>query len=877
MKTSQLAPWANLGGALSPKHFASFNVVGIFSHVLPKSLASKLRKLILIGSCWLVTTPVFASFAVTLAWDANPETDLVGYKLSYGTASGAYTNVISTGLVTEISVPNLVEGTTYYFAVAAVNAAGAQSLNSNEVSYSFTTSGTVVPPTVVTTSPTGKTVIYVDSEDPTEWAAALAVDGNPNTFWHTLWNVSNPPVCPHEIQVSLGTEQTINGFGYLPRQDNYLNGTVGQYEFYVSTDGTNWGSPVATGTFPNTHDLKEVRFAQTSAKFIRFRSLADANPGSSVMSVAELNVIQDPVVPPIVVVPQITNQAPVATNESLTVNEDTPLNLVLQGTDTNGDTLTYSLVNSPTRGQLTGVAPNLTYTPAPNDYGTDSLTFVVNDGQVTSAVATVLITILPVNDSPVAIAKTVTTAQNSSVTITLDGSDPEGDLLTGLIVTAPTNGTASVTGRQILYTPGVNYSGDDQITFRLNDGGASSAAATISITVVPPIVVVPQITNQAPVATNESLTVNEDTPLNLVLQGTDTNGDTLTYSLVNSPTRGQLTGVAPNLTYTPAPNDYGTDSLTFVVNDGQVTSAVATVLITILPVNDSPVAIAKTVTTAQNSSVTITLDGSDPEGDLLTGLIVTAPTNGTASVTGRQILYTPGVNYSGDDQITFRLNDGGASSAAATISITVVAPTIVPIVAAVQAPATPITVSVTTPPLPWNTANIGVGQAPGSLLYSQGDFVQTGAGALGGTTDKLNFIYQPLTGDGQITVKISANQKIGYSGISIRESLAPNARKIFLGVNSSNNHVMVSRSTTAAKNYVKSLTSNSTTQQWIRLVRNYKKSYFYAYSSSDGVTWRLIGSKLIKMSNTCQVGLSVCSGNDTTTTTSTFSSVVAIP
>ena len=537
MKTSQLAPWANLGGALSPKHFASFNVVGIFSHVLPKSLASKLRKLILIGSCWLVTAPVFASFAVTLAWDANPETDLVGYKLSYGTASGTYTNVISTGLVTEISVPNLVEGTTYYFAVAAVNAAGAQSLNSNEVSYSFTTSGTVVPPTVV----------------------------------------------------------------------------------------------------------------------------------------------------------------------------------------------------------------------------------------------------------------------------------------------------------------------------------------------------VPQITNQAPVAANESLTVNEDTPLNLVLQGTDTNGDTLTYSVVNSPTRGQLTGVAPNLTYSPAPNDYGTDSLTFVVNDGQVTSAVATVLITILPVNDSPVAIAQTVTTAQNFSVTITLDGSDPEGDLLTGLIVTAPTNGTASVTGRQILYTPGVNYSGGDQITFRLNDGGASSAAATISITVVAPTIAPIVTAVQAPATPITVSVTTPPLPWKTANIGVGQAPGSLLYSQGDFVQTGAGALGGTTDKLNFIYQPLTGDGQITVKISANQKIGYSGISIRESLAPNARKIFLGVNSSNNHVMVSRSTTAAKNYVKSLTSNSTTQQWIRLVRNYKKSYFYAYSSSDGVTWRLIGSKLIKMSNTCQVGLSVCSGNDTTTTTSTFSSVVAIP
>ena len=72
---------------------------------------------------------------VTLAWDANSEPDLSGYKLYYGTSSGNYPNTISLGLVTTDTVTNLTDGVTYYFALTAFDAEGFESGKSNEVSY----------------------------------------------------------------------------------------------------------------------------------------------------------------------------------------------------------------------------------------------------------------------------------------------------------------------------------------------------------------------------------------------------------------------------------------------------------------------------------------------------------------------------------------------------------------------------------------------------------------------------------------------------------------------------------------------------------------------------------------------------------------------
>jgi hypothetical protein len=93
------------------------------------------------------------------------------------------------------------------------------------------------------------TLLFVDSQETSgeNGAATNAFDGNTGTIWHTEWSSANPPH-PHEIQIDLGATYDISGFRYLPRQSGPINGTIAQYEFYVSTDSGNWGTAVNTGT-----------------------------------------------------------------------------------------------------------------------------------------------------------------------------------------------------------------------------------------------------------------------------------------------------------------------------------------------------------------------------------------------------------------------------------------------------------------------------------------------------------------------------------------------------------------------------------------------------------------------------------------------------
>ena len=90
----------------------------------------------------------------------------------------------------------------------------------------------------------------MDSQETTcqNGAAANAIDGNPSTIWVTQWCTTSAPL-PHEIQINLGASYSLSAFQYLPRQDGCANGWIKQYAFYVNTDGVNWGTAVATGTF----------------------------------------------------------------------------------------------------------------------------------------------------------------------------------------------------------------------------------------------------------------------------------------------------------------------------------------------------------------------------------------------------------------------------------------------------------------------------------------------------------------------------------------------------------------------------------------------------------------------------------------------------
>jgi hypothetical protein len=172
---------------------------------------------------------------------------------------------------------------------------------------------------------------------------------------------------------------------------------------------------------------------------------------------------------------------------------------------------------------------------------------------------------------PKADEQSVTTDEDTPVSITLTGSDAVGSTNLGYSVAAqPVNGTLTGTAPDLTYRPNTNYFGADSFTFTVNDGFADSDATTVSITVAP--------VNDAPVAES----INVSTPTNIsvaiALAGSDPDGTTnLTYAVISGPANGELTGTAPDLTYTPSAGYTGMDSFSYTVNDGLIDSVPATV------------------------------------------------------------------------------------------------------------------------------------------------------------------------------------------------------------------------------------------------------------------------------------------------------------
>lgn len=179
----------------------------------------------------------------------------------------------------------------------------------------------------------------------------------------------------------------------------------------------------------------------------------------------------------------VPNTAPVALDQTVTTSVDTPKAITLTGTDADGDTLAYSIVTDPQKGTISGTAPNITYTPDPDYTGSDSFTFKVSDGKDDSNIATVSLTITPLNVAPVANDQPIQVVKNTSKAIVLTGSDVNGDPLTYSIVQKPSHGKLSGTAPNVTYKPDRNYVGTDSFTFRIYDGKVYSNVATVTITV----------------------------------------------------------------------------------------------------------------------------------------------------------------------------------------------------------------------------------------------------------------------------------------------------------------------------------------------------------------------------------------------------------
>ena len=179
------------------------------------------------------------------------------------------------------------------------------------------------------------------------------------------------------------------------------------------------------------------------------------------------------------------NHPPVAYDQGVSINEDIGLGITLHASDVDGDALSYNIIAQPQHGTLTGSGANRVYTPAANFNGTDSFTFAANDGESPSNVATVTITVVSVNDAPVAVADSAATARNTTVVIPVlaNDHDVDGDTLRITSVSAPAHGTAAISGSNIVYTPTRGYSGGDQFAYTISDGHGGVASANVAVAV----------------------------------------------------------------------------------------------------------------------------------------------------------------------------------------------------------------------------------------------------------------------------------------------------------------------------------------------------------------------------------------------------------
>jgi len=373
------------------------------------------------------------------------------------------------------------------------------------------------------------------------------------------------------------------------------------------------------------------------------------------------------------------NDAPVAEDDGslgspfLTVAEDSgasgPIAVLTNDTDADSDPLTITAASSPNGVVAIAAGETLGFTPAADFNGATTITYSISDGQGGTDSATAFVAVTPVNDPPTVAAASATTAEDTPVNITLSGTDIDAvDTLTYQVVGTPAHGSVSIAGNVATYTPAADFSGADSFTFKANDGTDDSSAATVSISVTP--------VNDPPVANDQAVTLAEDGSTLITLTGSDDEGASITYAVLGGPSHGTMRLNGAVATYTPDPDFNGQDSFFFIaltLNGIPQVSSIATVSITVTPVNDAPTVAAGSGTVNEDGSVEIPLAGSDVDaGDTLAYQVVSPPANGSVSIAGSVATYTPDADFNGTDGFTFKANDGLVdSSSAAPVSLTV--------------------------------------------------------------------------------------------------------------------------------------------------------------------------------------------------------------
>jgi len=360
-----------------------------------------------------------------------------------------------------------------------------------------------------------------------------------------------------------------------------------------------------------------------------------------------------------------------AVDDSVTTSEDTPIIIDVLANDSapDADSLSIDFVSQPKNGGVTINDSKVIYTPGSNFNGTDTFSYTVSDNKGVTDTATVTIIVDAVNDNPEAIADSVNSSEDTPVTIDVlaNDSDPDGDSFLIDSVSQAENGDVTINGSKVIYTPDSNFNGTDTFSYTVSDNKGVTDTATVTIIV--------DGVNDNPEATADSVYSSEDTPvtIDVLANDSDPDGDPLSINSISQPVNGAVAINDSKLIYTPDLNFHGTDTFIYTVSDNKGGTDAATVTTIVGSINDSPEAVDDSVSTSEDTSVTIDVltNDSDPDGDPLLIDSVSQAENGDVTINDSNVIYTPDSNFNGTDTVIYTVSDNKGGTDTATVIIIV--------------------------------------------------------------------------------------------------------------------------------------------------------------------------------------------------------------
>ena len=373
----------------------------------------------------------------------------------------------------------------------------------------------------------------------------------------------------------------------------------------------------------------------------------------------------------------LVNQTPVANNDNANVLEDAAAIFIdVLTNDTEGDlgqTLTVLSIDSISSGgsAVITTSPNgISYQPAADFYGTETITYSISDGAGGSASASLIVEVSATPDAPQANSDTASLNEDGTVTITALSNDIDVDDedITILSVSVPaTEGTVIINNDgNIVFTPLADFNGIATITYTITDGnteaGNSSATNQVEVTVVS--------VNDAPVVVSETRSVDEDNSLtvDVLNNDSDIDGDTLTVNAYSTEEGTVELSENGEIIYTPSEHFHGSNLISYTVYDGTI-GVDGTVTVTVNSINDLPILEIDAATIDEDGRVEIDVlaNDSDADGDTLSVTELSVD-NGDVSITEEgAILYVPDANFNGTSTISYSVFDGQESVETTTI------------------------------------------------------------------------------------------------------------------------------------------------------------------------------------------------------------------